>query len=71
MRRAVSNDDRPPVVIAFSQTPTCTNNYDNATDIDQYLEEYERKEVERFLFDSGCTISNIVIYVVDNHGTVS
>ena len=71
VRRAVSNDDRPPVVIAFGRTPTCTNDYDNASDIDQYLEKYERKKVERFLFDTGCTISNVVIYVDDDYETVS
>jgi uncharacterized protein (TIGR03663 family) len=63
VRRIVRNGERPPVVIAFGPTDTCSKEYDNASDIDQYMGGYERYEVQRFLFDSGCTISSTVVYV--------
>ncbi|HET7323221.1 MAG TPA: flippase activity-associated protein Agl23, partial [Halococcus sp.] len=63
VKRIVQNDERPPIVIAFSETETCTVDYDNATDIDQYMKGYEAHRVDRFLYDSGCTISSMVVYV--------
>ncbi|GAA0463700.1 TIGR03663 family protein [Halococcus dombrowskii] len=63
VRRAVQGADRPPVVIAFGPSEACSKEYDNAADIDQYMNGYERHEVQRFLFDSGCTISSMVVYV--------
>jgi uncharacterized protein (TIGR03663 family) len=63
VRRIVQGSERPPVVIAFGPTDTCSKEYDNASDIDQYMNGYERYEVQRFLFDSGCTISSTIIYV--------
>jgi uncharacterized protein (TIGR03663 family) len=66
VRRAVTNGERPPVVITFDTTATCSKDYDNASDIDQYMQGYESHEVNRFLFDSGCTISSMVVYVDEN-----
>ncbi|EMA51778.1 flippase activity-associated protein Agl23 [Halococcus thailandensis] len=63
VRRAVQGADRPPIVIAFGPSEACSEEYDNAADIEQYLDGYERHEVQRFLFDSGCTISSMVVYV--------
>ncbi|WP_256687835.1 flippase activity-associated protein Agl23 [Halococcus qingdaonensis] len=63
VRRAVQGGDRPPIVIAFGPSEACSEEYDNAADIEQYLDGYERHEVQRFLFDSGCTISSMVVYV--------
>jgi uncharacterized protein (TIGR03663 family) len=69
VRRIVQNGERPPVVIAFGPSSACTEEYDNATDIDQYMSGYERYEVQRFLLDSGCTISSTVVYVDTNAST--
>jgi uncharacterized protein (TIGR03663 family) len=66
VRTALRTGERPPVVIAFGPTNTCSEEYDNATDIDQYMSGYERYEVQRFLFDSGCTISSTMVYVDAN-----
>jgi uncharacterized protein (TIGR03663 family) len=63
VRTAVRDGERPPVVIAFGPTDTCSKEYDNASDIDQYMNGYERYEGQRFLFDSGCTISSTMVYV--------
>ena len=71
VRGAVSSGDRPPVVIAFDRATTCSEEYDNATDIDRFLEGYERHEVDRFLFDSGCTISSMAVYVDEDRNTGS
>ena len=71
VRGAVSSGDRPPVVIAFDRATTCSEEYDNATDIDRFLEGYERHEVDRFLFDSGCTISGVAVYVDEDRNTGS
>ena len=71
VRGAVSNGDRPPVVIAFAESATCSKEYDNATDIDRFLEGYERHEVDRFLFDSGCTISSVAVYVDEDQNTTT
>jgi predicted membrane-bound mannosyltransferase len=69
VRRAVQSGERPPVVVAFGPSDACSKDYDNAADIDQYMEGYERHEVQRFLFDSGCTISSMVVYVDANAST--
>lgn len=66
VRRAVRSENPPPVVIAFGPANTCSMDYDRAADIDQYLAGYERHEVQRFLHDSGCTISTMEIYVSKN-----
>ena len=71
VRGAVSSGDRPPVVMAFAQSATCSKEYDNATDIDRFLEGYERHEVDRFLFDSGCTISSVAVYVDEDRTTTA
>jgi uncharacterized protein (TIGR03663 family) len=63
VRRIVQNGERPPVIIAFDETTTCAADYDNASDIDQYLQGYESHRVDRYLYDSGCTISSMVVYV--------
>jgi uncharacterized protein (TIGR03663 family) len=59
-------DDKPPVVIAFGNATTCTESYDKAEDIEQSMGGYERHEVQRYLYDSGCTISTVVVYVDEN-----
>jgi predicted membrane-bound mannosyltransferase len=71
VRRAVTSGDRPPVVVAFDETATCSKEYDNATDIDRLLDGYERHEVDRFLFDSGCTISSVAVYVDEDRNPSS
>jgi predicted membrane-bound mannosyltransferase len=71
VRGAVSSGDRPPVVIAFDRAATCSEEYDNATDIDRFLEGYERHVVDRFLFDSGCTISSVAVYVDEDRNTTA
>ncbi len=63
---AVNGPDRPPVVVTFGNADTCAEDYDNADDIEQYMDGYERHEVQRYLHDSGCTISTTVIYVDRN-----
>lgn len=67
--QAVQTGERPPVVIAFAPSDTCTEEYDNATDIDQYMNGYESHKVQRFRYDSGCTISSIVVYVDEDRRT--
>ncbi|WP_049903237.1 flippase activity-associated protein Agl23 [Halococcus agarilyticus] len=69
VRGAVSSGDRPPVVIAFSESAACNEEYDNATDIDRFLDGYERHVVDRFLYDSGCTISSMAVYVDEDQAT--
>ena len=65
-RAELLQGDKPPVVIAFGESSTCLREYSNATDIDQYMDRYERHEVQRYLYDSGCTISTVVVYVDEN-----
>ena len=55
--------ERPPVVITFGPSETCSEEYHNAEDIQQYMDGYERHEVDRFLHDSGCIVSSVVVYV--------
>jgi uncharacterized protein (TIGR03663 family) len=69
VQRAVASGDRPPVVIAFDRAASCEKEYDDATDIDRFFEGYERHEVDRFLYDSGCTISSVVVYVDTDQDT--
>ncbi|WP_049996898.1 flippase activity-associated protein Agl23 [Halococcus sediminicola] len=71
VRRTVQNGERPPVVIAFGPSDACSEEYDNASDIDRYMDGYERHEVQRFLFDSGCTISSVVVYVDEGYASSS
>jgi uncharacterized protein (TIGR03663 family) len=61
-----SMDDKPPVVIALGEADSCSESYDSAADIDQHMDGYERHEVQRYLHDSGCTISSVVVYVEEN-----
>ena len=63
LSRVVQSDDRPPVVIAFGDTTACGESYDSAADIENSLSGYERHEVQRFSYDSGCTISTMEVYV--------
>ncbi|USZ67151.1 TIGR03663 family protein [Halorussus salilacus] len=56
-------DEKPPIVIALGETDTCSDPYDSAADIDQHMDGYDRHEVDRFLHDSGCTVSSVVVYV--------
>ncbi|EMA50119.1 MULTISPECIES: flippase activity-associated protein Agl23 [Halococcus] len=71
VQRAVASGDRPPVVIAFDRVPSCEKEYDDATDIDRFLEGYERHEVDRFLYDSGCTISSVAVYVDEDRNSTA
>ncbi|WP_135824707.1 flippase activity-associated protein Agl23 [Halorussus ruber] len=59
----LKGDDKPPVVIALGDSGSCSKDYDNAEDIDEYMDGYERHEVQRYLHDSGCVISSAVVYV--------
>ncbi|WP_137284297.1 flippase activity-associated protein Agl23 [Halorussus salinisoli] len=62
----LEGDDKPPVVIALADASSCSKEYDSADDIDQYMEGYDRHEVQRYLHDSGCVISTTVVYVDRN-----
>ncbi|WP_135827578.1 flippase activity-associated protein Agl23 [Halorussus halobius] len=56
-------DEMPPVVVALGEASTCTESYDSADDVEQYLDGYESHEIQRFAHDSGCTISTVMVYV--------
>ncbi|WP_132056763.1 flippase activity-associated protein Agl23 [Halorussus amylolyticus] len=56
-------DDKPPIVIALTNASTCSESYDNADDIDAAMDGYERHEANRYLHDSGCTVSTVAIYI--------
>ena len=56
-------DDKPPIVIALKNASTCSESYDNADDIDREMDGYERHEVNRYLHESGCIVSGVVIYI--------
>jgi uncharacterized protein (TIGR03663 family) len=62
VRRRTRDGERPPVVVAFGSTTACSEEYDNAADIDEFMTGYERHEVDRFLYESGCVLSGVVIY---------
>jgi uncharacterized protein (TIGR03663 family) len=62
-RAELLQGDKPPVVIAFGESSTCSEDYDKAEDIEQYMDGYEPHEAQRYLHDSGCTISSVVVYV--------
>jgi uncharacterized protein (TIGR03663 family) len=62
----VAGDDRPPVVVALGDSPTCSEEYDNATEFDHQMDGYERNDVHRFAQNSGCHVSSVVIYVEEN-----
>jgi len=66
VQQELNDGQKPPVVIALGETDTCSEEYDNAGDIQQYVDDYERYEVQRYLHDSGCVISTTVIYVNEN-----
>ncbi|WP_158055433.1 flippase activity-associated protein Agl23 [Halorussus halophilus] len=59
----ILRDTKPPVVIAYGNVSTCDKEYDSASDIDQFMDGYERHEVQRYNYDSGCTVSTMVIYI--------
>jgi len=65
-RAELLQGDKPPVVIAFGESSTCSEDYDEAEDIEQYMDGYKPYEVQRYLYDSGCTISSVVVYVEEN-----
>jgi uncharacterized protein (TIGR03663 family) len=56
-------DDKPPIVIALGNASTCSDNYDKAEDINDSMDGYKRHEVNRFLYNSGCHVSTVVIYI--------
>ena len=63
-RPQLLSGDKPPVVIAFGEpTSSCDEDKDTASDIEQYMDGYERHTVQRYNYDSGCTISSVVIYI--------
>ena len=64
--RLVRGEDRPPIVVAFGETDSCGESYASVADIESSLSGYERHEVQRFSYDSGCTISTMEIYVDEN-----
>jgi len=55
--------DKPPIVVALGDANTCSTEEDVADEVDRYMEGYVRYDVQRFGFDSGCTVSSIVIFV--------
>ncbi|UPV74815.1 TIGR03663 family protein [Halorussus limi] len=65
-RPEIVAEDPPPVVVALGEVETCDESYANASDIDRHLRDYERHEVHRFLHDSGCHESSMVVYVDEN-----
>ncbi|MFC4447920.1 flippase activity-associated protein Agl23 [Halorussus aquaticus] len=62
----ILDGDKPPVVVALGRVETCDEAYANASDIDPYMSGYDRHEVERYLHDSGCHKSSVVVYVAEN-----
>jgi uncharacterized protein (TIGR03663 family) len=62
-RAEIVADDPPPVVISLGEVETCEESYANASDIDAHLRGYERHEVHRYLEDSGCHKSSVVVFV--------
>jgi len=65
-RPEIVGEDPPPVVVSLGTVETCDESYDRASDIDRHLRDYERHEVHRFLQDSGCHKSSLVVYVDEN-----
>ncbi|WP_115865696.1 flippase activity-associated protein Agl23, partial [Halorussus litoreus] len=55
--------DPPPVVVAPGSVETCDEEYANASDVDRHLSGYDRHEVQRYLHDSGCIRSSVVVFV--------
>ena len=53
----------PPIVITLGAASTCSDDYQSAADIEDSLGGYERHEVQRYGYDSGCTVSSVVIFV--------
>lgn len=60
---AALGGDKPPIVIAPANVSTCSSQDSTSEDIEGYMSGYTRYEFQRFGFDSGCTVSTIVIYV--------
>ena len=69
VKQIVTNGERPPIVITFDESTVCADDYDNTTDIDQYMAGYESHEVDRFLYNSGCIVSGMVVYVDEDSST--
>ena len=61
--RGVVAEETPPVVVALGNSSTCDRHYDDADDVEQYLDGYERHEVQRFAGESGCKKSPVVMFV--------
>ena len=55
--------DKPPIVVALGDADTCSTEEDVADEVDRFMEGYARYDVDRFGFDSGCTVSSIVVFV--------
>ena len=53
----------PPVVIALGEASTCSEDYDRAADFAGSLDGYRRIEAQRYGYDSGCTVSSVVVFV--------
>lgn len=62
----VEEDERPPVVITLGKSNPCWKDYDNVTDINRYMDGYERHRVHRFGHNSGCHVSSVVVFVDEN-----
>ncbi|WP_440007206.1 flippase activity-associated protein Agl23 [Halomicrococcus sp. SG-WS-1] len=55
--------EKPPIVVALGDASTCNSEEDVADDVDRYMKGYVRYDVQRFGYDSGCTVSSVVIFV--------
>jgi uncharacterized protein (TIGR03663 family) len=53
----------PPVVVALGSAGTCSDDYDHAGEITPYLDGYDRHDIHRYGYDSGCTVSKVVVFV--------
>ena len=69
VKQIVANGERPPIIITFDESTICADDYDNTTDIDQYMAGYKSHEVDRFLYNSGCIVSEMVVYVDEGSNT--
>ena len=56
-------ENPPPVVVALDTVGTCQEDYDHAGQITPYLEGYDRYEIHRYAYNSGCTVSELVVFV--------
>ncbi|WP_435155467.1 flippase activity-associated protein Agl23 [Haladaptatus sp. DFWS20] len=63
--------EKPPIVVTMNNASTCSDQDGTAEDIDPYMDGYSRYEFHRYGFDSGCTVSNMAIYVEDGQASVN